>query len=59
MITVKVWLIVMIGYAHTGGLGAIQPFMFPTLAACEQVRRNTNGGWPRWQCIETEILVHK
>ena len=40
MTTITVWLLVMTGHVNSGGLGAVQPFMFPTVEACEQVRNN-------------------
>lgn len=52
MTTITVWLLVMSG-ARWGA--SVQPVMFPTLQACEQVAKNSDGVWAR--CIQTQVLV--
>lgn len=61
MTVMTVWLLAMTGYAHSGGLGAIQPHMFPTVEACEQVAKNAGMAynWPKWRCIQTQVVVPK
>jgi len=53
-----VWLLVMTGHVNSGNLGAVQPHLFPTAAACEQVVKNVQ---PRealiWRCIQTQVYV--
>lgn len=62
MITMKVWLLVMSGYAHSGGFGAVQPHLYPSALDCEQVAKHAlkrENGYPWWRCIETNVLVPK
>jgi hypothetical protein len=55
---VTVWLLVMVGHVNSGGLGAVQPHLFPTAAACERVSSNATTR-VYWRCVETKVLVPK
>jgi hypothetical protein len=63
MESMTVWLLVMVGYAHSGGFGAVQPQMFPTAQACEHVAKSSPlremSAFPYWRCIQTQVLVPK
>lgn len=60
MNTITVWLLVMGGSVNSGGLGAVQPFMFPNVEACEQVASNArpllSGRGVHWKCIQTTVV---
>ena len=60
---VTVWLLVMVGYAHSGGFGAVQPHLFPTAQACEHVAKSDPGrpmsNFPLWRCVQTQVLLPK
>lgn len=63
MMTIKVWLLVMVGSVHNGQLGAVQPHKFPTHSDCLKVASAASSeaeSWnraPRWRCVETTVLV--
>ena len=54
MTTLTVWLLVLWGRVYGGSNVAVQPVMFPTLHACEQVAKNSGGVWAR--CIQTQVV---
>lgn len=57
MTTITVWLLVMFGGVHGGGLASVQPHLFPTVQACEQVAKNAAvPGRIQWRCIETQVV---
>lgn len=59
MTTITVWLLMMSGVVNGGGLGAVQPHLFPTAADCEKVAhaaRHMHDRNTRWQCVQTSVV---
>lgn len=57
MTVLTVWLLVMVGSVNSGALGAVQPFMFPTAGACEQVARSIPQlRYGEWRCVQAQVV---